>query len=220
MRPRRIRCRPANTRQRTERLRGAHHHIRLAKCQQPLRHRLNLLAHIPAQPFRLLRRRRLFIKELAGQATGAQRNRHCRIRQGIRARGELERPTPNIKIQDAPRTPPLPAAHREIGDSGLLIARNLAQTHAGLQPHILQNLGAITGLTNSGGRKGEQVFGVILNGEIARRLHELGQRGAAFIRNIARRCQILHQLQRDLMRGVRLGAGARVAVKQQQVNSI
>ena len=57
MRPRRIRCRPANTRQRTECLRGSHHHIRLPKCQQPLRHRFNLLTHIPAQPLRLLRRR-------------------------------------------------------------------------------------------------------------------------------------------------------------------
>ena len=85
---------------------------------------------------------------------------------------------------------------------------------------MLQNLGTITGLANSGGCKGEQIFGIILNGEIARRLHELGQCGAALIRNIARRCQILHQLQRNLMRGIRLGAGARVAVKQQQVNSI
>ena len=85
---------------------------------------------------------------------------------------------------------------------------------------MLQNLGTITGLTNSGSRKGEQVLGVVLNGEIAGRLHELGQRGAALIRNITRRCQILHQLQRNLMRGIRFGAGARVAVKQQQVNSI
>ena len=85
---------------------------------------------------------------------------------------------------------------------------------------MLQNLGTITGLTNSGGREGEQVFGVVLNGEIARRLHELGQRGAALIRNITRRRQILHQLQRNLMRSVRFGAGARVPVNKQQMNGV
>ena len=214
VRARRIRRRTTNTRQRTERLRRTHRHIRRTITQQVLRHRGNLLTHILTQTLHLLRARRLLIKKLTRQTARTQRHAHRRIRQRIRTRRKLKRAATNIKIKDAARTPALPAAHRKVRNCRLLITRNTVQAHTGLLTHLMQHRRTITRLTDSARGERQQVLRLILDGEVAGASHEAGQRVRALLRNTALSVEVLHELQRNLVRRVRFGARSRAAVNQ------
>ena len=78
----------------------------------------------------------------------------------------------------------------------------------------MQHRRTITRLTDSARGERQQVLRLILDSEVAGAGHEAGQRVHALLRNIALSVEVLHELQRNLVRRVRFGARSRAAVNQ------
>ena len=78
----------------------------------------------------------------------------------------------------------------------------------------MQHRRTITRLTDSARGERQQVLRLILDREVAGAGHEAGQRVRALLRNIALSVEVLHELQRNLVRRVRFGARPGAAVNQ------
>lgn len=85
---------------------------------------------------------------------------------------------------------------------------------------MVQDVCAVGGLADCGGRERQEVLGVVLDREIPGLDHERGQQVSSVIGDPALLVLVFHEPQRHLVGGVRFRFGTGVDVQQEQVDRV
>jgi hypothetical protein len=164
--------------------------------------------------------RRVAPETLAGQPTGAQRQRPGDVGLLVHTGRDLERPPADVEHQQPPGRPAEPAPYGQERQPRLVLAAEDVQLDAGLAADPVEDLGHVLRVAHRRCHEGDQLADVVVGRGAAGRADRLDEGVRRVVGQCAVGADALGQAQHRLLRVRRPRVRARAGVDHEQVHSV